>query len=250
MGAQKSGTSSLYAYLTKHPQIQQAAVKEVHFFDGQYGQGIDWYRSFFRRSPLESPHVDAGNVRLITGEATPYYLFHPRVPGRVAKLLPNVKLLAILREPVARAYSHFQMERRRGIEDLSFEDAIEAEPARLVGTEERLLADDGYTSLSHRCFAYLARGVYVDQLLRWRSFFPAEQMLILRAEDLSTVPDLALKKALDFLGLPQCELKLAKPRNVGEYTPMHAKTLERLKEYFEPHNRRLYEMLNVDPLWA
>ncbi|MDP9227177.1 MAG: sulfotransferase domain-containing protein [Actinomycetota bacterium] len=247
VGAQRSGTSSLYAYLTKHPQIRRAAKKEAHFFDVDYGRrSVEWYRSFFPTPHSQSSRPAADSMRLLTGEATPYYLFHPCVPRRVAKLLPRVKLLAILRDPVDRAYSHYQMEVGNDLEHLSFEEAIEAESARLDGEAERLLADDEYWSAAHCHYSYLARGVYADQLLRWRAFFPLEQMLILRAEDLRTGPAATLQKALDFLGVPGCELRLARSRNVREYPPMNSATRERLKEYFEPHNRRLYDLIGSD----
>ncbi len=141
------------------------------------------------------------------------------------------------------------MERRKGLEELSFEEAIDAESGRLDGEAERLLADDDYRSPAYCHRSYLARGIYADQLERWTAFFPLNQILILKAEDLRTATGATLRTTLEFLGVPDCELKLDRVRNAGEYLPMRAATRARLTEYFEPHNRRLYEMLDVKPLW-
>lgn len=144
IGAQKGGTTSLYTYLCQHPRVVGASRIEVHFFDLAYDKGWWWYRSHF---PV---HVFRRGERIVTGEASPYYIFHPLVPERVRKDLPNVKLVAILRNPVDRAYSHYQHVRRNGREPLSFEEAIEREPPRTEGEAEIISSDDEYQSSAHR----------------------------------------------------------------------------------------------------
>ncbi|MFN8451844.1 MAG: sulfotransferase [Anaerolineae bacterium] len=122
IGGQKCGTTSLYAYLLQHPRVV-SLFKEVHFFDNNYYKGRRWYRAQF---PLAgAPSEDA----LITFDASPYYLFHPAAPQRVAALYPDMKLIALLRNPVDRAYSHYSHNRQSTAEKLSFEDAIRAEAA-------------------------------------------------------------------------------------------------------------------------
>jgi hypothetical protein len=138
---------------------------------------------------------------------------------------------------------------RAGKELLSFEDAIEAEPERLRGLEERMLADDNYASPIHRRYSYLARGIYIDQLMRWMGYFPREQMLILKAEDLFTDPSRVVAEALAFLGLPPVQLDLSGQYNVRSYPGLAPATRDRLLEYFEPHNRRLYDFLGRDFGW-
>ena len=96
IGAQKCGTSSMFAYLNQHPQMKLPDVKEIHFFDLNYSNGLDWYTSHF--PPASLSH------RMVTGEASPYYLFHPHVPERVRLHCPDVKLVVMLRNPVDRAY--------------------------------------------------------------------------------------------------------------------------------------------------
>jgi hypothetical protein len=250
IGAQKSGTSSLYAYLRRHPQIRRARQKEVHFFDRQFGrQGIDWYRGFFpaRSSPSESH----GSLPVsITGEATPIYIFHPLVPERVAETIPAVKLIAILRNPVDRAYSHYHHERRAQRESLSFGDALAAEDDRVDGEVAKIMADDTYHATAFRTNSYKARGIYVDQLQRWRVFFPAQQMLVLETGDLKSRYEQTMRQTVEFLGLSPCAVTQRKWHNAHSYPPMDPGIREQLVDYFAPHNERLYEFLGVDYGWS
>ncbi|HXS47682.1 MAG TPA: sulfotransferase domain-containing protein, partial [Solirubrobacterales bacterium] len=166
IGAQKGGTTSLHAYLSEHRRVSPSSTKEVHFFDHAYDRGLGWYRAHFQRSakaPLS-----------LSGEATPYYLFHPLVPARVAETLPESRLIVILRDPVDRAFSHHNHELALGFEDLPFEEAIEREPERLEGEQERILEDPGYRSFAHQHHSYVSRGRYAEQLERWLAHVPPE----------------------------------------------------------------------------
>jgi hypothetical protein len=227
IGAKKCGTSFLYDLMSRHPYVEPAAKKELHYFDTLFKEeGIDWYRRCFPR-----PRWKDGR-RIITGEATPY-LETKRVPERIAKVLPQVRLIALLRDPVQRAYSDYQQVRRKGREPLPFEEAIEAEKRQM-----KLLR------------RYLYRGVYVDHLLRWSRVFAEDQMLVLKSEDFFERTQETLERVLDFLDLPRWEAEAPDKRNKGEYeTQMAPATRQRLEEYFEPHNERLYEHLGVDFEW-
>ena len=249
IGAQKAGTTSLFEYLIRHPGVAAPNKKELHFFDvpDRFRHGAAWYRALF--PSLDPSFAGHSSRRPVTGEASPYYLFHPRVPASVAGLFPQVKLIALLRNPADRAYSQYQMWVRAGKEPLSFDDAIAAEPKRLDGAEVRLLADTDHSDPVHRRHSYLSRGVYVDQLARWTTHFPREQMLILKTEDLFTDTQRIIGQVFDFLGLPPAELDLSERYNVRAYEPLPSATRDRLIEYFEPHNRRLYEFLGRDFEW-
>ena len=150
IGTQKGGTTSLYRYLIDHPNIAPIYIKEPHYFDIHFHKGIGWYRSHFPTAVEKyyARHVEKHD--LITGEASPYYLFHPRAPQRVAKTLPKAKLIILLRNPVDRAYSQYQHQLRQpGVEPLSFEEAIAYEEKRLAGEEEKILRDEKYDSFNH-----------------------------------------------------------------------------------------------------
>lgn len=251
IGGKKCGTSSLYNYLVEHPNVAAAFRKEVHFFDNRAGRdGTLRYRAYFPTSVYKRHVKRNRGLDLLTGEATPYYLFYPLAPARVRKTVPNVKLIALLRNPVDRAYSHYHHEVRNGTETLSFEEAIEREAERLSGEWERI--DHGaYDSLSHRRYSYLSRGIYVDQLRNWRACFPEEQLLILRSEDLFADTSGILERAAGFLGLPAMEREDRRRVNKGAYTEtMDEGTRGYLVDYFRPHNEHLYEYLGRDFGWA
>lgn len=247
IGAQKGGTTFLHRLLMQHPEVKPAFAKEVHYFDFNFDKGERWYRSHF---PLEVP---SKSRKQITGEATPYYLFHPYAARRTASLLPRVKLIVLLRNPVDRAYSHYQHQvaraRKEGQETLAFEDAIEAEEERLRGETNKMLQHERYSSPRHRHYSYLARGVYVDQLLMWSRFFDKDQMLVLKSEDLFSNPEHSLKATLGFLGQLHWMPEIYPPTYKLDYVDMDPATRRRLQDYFEPHNQRLYKFLETGFGW-
>jgi hypothetical protein len=235
-GAAKAGTTSLWAYLKEHPQVDAPITKEIAYFDVNFHRGIDWYRMHY---PLA-----ATREGVQTGEATPYYLYHPHAPRRIAQVTPRAKIVMLLRNPVDRAFSHYQLKVKRRQEPLTFEQAIEAEPQRLAGQVNQLLRDDRYYSQAHDRYSYLDRGHYAEQIERWQSFFPAEQILILDAADLFKRTAETYDQVLDFLGLPRWRPPVFGNRYPGEYQEkMSAATRLRLVEYFAPHNERLYQLL-------
>jgi hypothetical protein len=242
IGTAKGGTHTLYDLLTRHPHVERAISKEVRYFSKHFDRGTEWYRSQF-----PPPRWGDGR-RSITGEATPRYLFDPLVPQRMAEVVPQARLIALLRNPVDRAYSHYQHRVRDTRETRTFEEAIETErewtPGEEDGTHEP--RDGG----SRPPFEYLKRGVYVDQLLHWSKFFSREQMLVLKSEDFFEREVDTLKLVLDFLGLPDWEPQATEIRNKGHYEQeMNSATRRWLEDYFRPHNQRLYEYLGVDFGW-
>src|SRR5262249_53440192 len=131
---------------------------------------------------------------------SPSYLFHPLAPDRVAQLLPDARLIALLRNPVDRAFSHYQHEVAFGREELSFEDAIARESERMEGELERMLADPAYFSYAWWNYAYLARCRYAEQLERWLAAFPREQLLVLLTDELADDTAGTYRRVLGFLG--------------------------------------------------
>jgi Sulfotransferase domain len=254
IGAQKGGTTSLYRYLVDHPAIAPIYIKEPHYFDIHYNKGLGWYRSHFPTS-LEKFYVEhAHKIDFITGEASPYYMVHPLAPARVAKLLSNVKLILVLRNPVDRAYSQYQHQLRQpGVEPLSFEEAIDREEERLAGEQKKLTENPDYVSFNHRHYSYLTRGRYVDYIPAWMKLFPKEQFLVLKSEDLYRDPSAILKETFAFLNVPNMAIKEQKEEytqfNKASYTKLDPATRQRLVEYFKSYNARLYEFLGRDFGW-
>jgi Sulfotransferase domain len=250
IGAQRAGTTSLYRYLVAHPAVASAMPsKGVHYFDTHFDESLAWYRGHFPTILAARYTRVRRGVDLITGEASPYYLFHPRVPERVADALPNVKLIVLLRDPIERAYSHYANEVARGYEELSFEQALDREARRLKGESEKLETDPGYHSLAHQHHSYLARGLYLEQIERWRSFFPRDQLQILSAERLFADPSAVLAEVHDFLGVERRPLAAYEEHNARRREPMRRVTREWLEEFFAEPNRRLFDYLGADFGW-
>lgn len=239
LGAAKAGTTSLHHYLCEHPRVRPPTIKEIHYFDHAHRRGWGWYLAHF-------PPNDPGAV---TGEATPYYLFHPSVPRRVAEDLPDVRLIALLRNPVDRAISHHNHELADAYEDLPLDEAVDREEERLRGEEDRIVADPTYRSFSHQHHSYLARGRYAEQLERWFEHFDRDRLLVLSAEDLFKEPKGCLEEAQRFLGLEPVLPGDLSPRNNRIYSPPETALRKRLQTYFEPHNHRLYRLLGRDFGW-
>jgi hypothetical protein len=240
IGAMKSGTSSLHYYLTQHPQVIAPLRKEVHYFDLNFGRGESWYRANFGREGQAGVNIDS----------SPYYLFHPLVPQRAHALVPDAKLVVLLRDPVRRAYSHYWHQRNKGRESLSFEDAIAAEPDRIDRAHELLASGEIERSDAHQYFSYLARGRYAEQFERWLQFYPREQLLVLRFEDLARAPLPLTNEALAHVGLSPLGDARLEPRNTLKYPPINPATAERLREYFAPHDAALAKLLGRSMQWS
>jgi len=233
IGVQRGGTTSLYRYLSGHPQVGSSWRKEVHYFDRYYEKGRAWYLAHFPKR---------GRFPVV-GEASPFYLFDPRVPERIANTLTEPpRFIAMLRNPVDRAYSMYQMKLRRGVEELPFEQAIDRE-------EERLAESNDPVSIPWRHYSYLRRGHYAEQLERWFERFPRDRFLVIRSEDFYDRPEEHLHAAQEFIGVERHSPEEMKTHNLSEYSEMDAATRERLEAYFTPHNRRLYRLLGRDMGW-
>jgi hypothetical protein len=248
IGAQKAGTTALFLYLSGHPSVRPPIEKEIGYFSTLYGNGLSWYRAHFPLRP-RTWFDQARGIPFATGEATPYYLFHPRTPRRVAACLPDAKLIVLLRNPVDRAYSHHQHRLRLGIEHLPFEEALAAEEGRIAGERERMLRDDGYESRAFNEFSYKARGRYAEQLAEWLKHFRREQLLVLVSERLFDDPERHFARVLEFLELPQWRPDNFRPWNEGYYEPMEPLVRRSLVDYFRPHNERLRDEFGVETDW-
>jgi Sulfotransferase domain len=248
LGAQKAGTTALYAYLREHPALTGPAWKEVSFFDRQFWRGEAWYRGNFPNKVYLRAIRSRAGVDPIVGEASPSYVFHPLAPERAAELVPDARLIVLVRNPVDRALSHYHHEVALGREPLPFEQALDDEETRMAGELERM-RDPRYFSHAWWNFTYQARGRYAEQLERWLELFPHEQLLVIPSEDLLQRSRETYAHVLDFLGAPPHELA-AYPRIFErEYPPMDPATRDRLRDHFAEPNRRLYELLGRDLGW-
>jgi hypothetical protein len=247
IGTQRGGTSSLFRYLSGHPQIVRSLRKETEYFSGRYGEGIDWYRAHFpRRSELAGR-----NGSRKTFEATPDYMLDPRAAGRAAQLVKEAKIVALLRNPAERAYSHYRHMVRLGFENLEFEAALDAEKPRCEDDWARLAVDDLYRPTSILRFSYAERGHYADQLARWIDRFGEDRVHVVISEKFFADTPRVFGEILEFLELDQW-----RPDSMPNYSyvpevsqQIDAPVAERLAEHFRPHNDRLRALLGSDPEW-
>jgi hypothetical protein len=250
IGAQKAGTTSLHRYLAEHPAVLPAAVKEVRYFNRFYERGEAWYLAHF---PLAA-HAAAVKRRIGTapavGEASAVYLFDPRVPERVHAFDPQIRLIAVLRDPVERAYSHYQMEVRWGRETLPLEAALEREEAELPGLLEHAVRNPLDTSDGGFPRSYLGRSRYAEQLERWLRFFSREQLLVLTSDELLAHPAMVMGRIAVFLGIPDHRAESYPLQGVREYASLPDDARDRLAHLFEPENRKLEDLLGRELPWG
>ena len=248
VGTKRGGTTTLFRALQSHPGVaplfpSRQHTKSPHYFDLHYDRGESWYRSFF-------PTTRALGQDRLTGEASPYYMFHPLAPGRIATDLPSVRLLVLLRDPVERAASHHWDRVQHGVELLPLELAVAMEPERLAGERERMEADPGYQSHAYEHFSYLARGRYAEQVEQLIGLFGRDRLLVARSEDLYADPQRTYDDVLEFLGLPPHRPSTFGRHHAHEGRPAVPDALRAdLQTYFAPHNQRLAELLGTGLWW-
>lgn len=234
VGAQKAGTTSLYNCLKQHPQVSAAHKKEIHYFSQYYDKGFDWYLDHFPERP----------PGILSGEASPFYLFHPHSANRIASQLPSVKIIIILRNPVERAISHYHQQARRHHEKLSMIDAFKAEAARIQKPWQRLLEGKQQSGVKIQQCSYLKRGEYLEQLQRYEQHFPASQILLLESEAFFDNPAPVLKKLFAFLGIDTSFMPADLwPRKPGNYEHTDPAVIDYLRQHFAPHNEALFRHL-------
>ncbi len=205
IGAKRAGSTTLFRGLVDGGGVApmfpaRENRKGVYYFDVHHHRGARWYRGHMPRTACLDGQV--------VGEASPYYLSHPHAADRAAALVPSARIVAVLRDPVARAHSHYNERCRQGVEYLpTFETAIDAEEQRLDGETDRMLADPSYVSWEHLNFGYLDQSRYAANLARWYAAFPAEQILVVQAESLYADPSAVLAEVRHFIGLEPVDLQ-------------------------------------------
>jgi hypothetical protein len=244
VGAQRSGTTSLFHYISQHPDIIPSLTKEIHFFDMYYKRGLLWYRMHF-------PPAHDMPQSSITGESTPYYLFHPQVPHRMRKHLPNVKIIMILRNPTERAISHYFHEVQRGCESLPLMEALYSEESRLEVPLKKMHTKKNLNSRDHQTYSYKSRGRYIEQIQRFDRLFGKRQRLIICSERLSEEPLLIMQRVFEFLEVDKNSGGPDQQRwNVRAHNQRVAPEVYTfLDEYFAPYNKKLFDYIGQDFGW-
>ncbi len=248
VGAQRCGTTSMFKTLVQHPDVVRPFLRKgIHYFDLSYDRGERWYRGHF---PLAmTQRVRGGSRRALTGESSPYYMFHPLARQRIAGDLPGVKLIVLLRDPVVRAYSAHSHERARGFEDLEFEAALAAEPERLAGERERLMAEPGYDSLHWQHHAYVTRGQYIEQVKALEALVGRDRLCVVDSGDFFVDPEPVFDQVREFLGLAPCSDIAFEQHNARSRSPLEPALRARLEAHYAPYDEELAAWWGHTPSW-
>jgi hypothetical protein len=231
LGTQRGGTTSLFDWLAMHRSVAASSTKEVHYFDRFYANGERWYRAHF---PLK------GGSRL-SMEATPYLLFYPPAPQRVAADLPaSTRFIVLLRDPVQRAISQYWHSCRLKAEDQPLAAALALEDERLAGQDEIVSA--GGESFAHRNFSYKARGHYAEQLRRWFAVIERDRILVMESEELWSGPS-GPARILRWLGLAELDVAFPSTNDAPRARPEEQAVVDDLRRHFAPYNEDLFDLL-------
>lgn len=200
-GAQKSGTTALHYFLSRHPRVTMGDQQEIHFFDNDalFVSEVDYEQLHKHYPPLA--------LSTIAGDCTPSYIYYKPAAERIWKYNSKIKLLILLRNPVDRAFAHWNMQRFRGREPLKFLDAVREEKTRITGAPPA----------EARRFAYLDRGLYGQQLERLFQFFPRDQVKAVKFEAFKEKQRETLTSVFSFLGLAPPRSIRSKDRNIVPY---------------------------------
>lgn len=232
IGAGKAGTTSLYKYLGNHPQILLPNKKELRFFDRNFNYGQEWYLAQF--PPL------CDRPEFLTGEASPSYFFSPHVAQRIKNFAPKIKLIVMLRNPVARTISDYYQNRKTGSQNQTLSASIQQQIKLLKQKNERQLAYGG---------GAISQSLYYYKLKRWLGIFAKNQFLILKSEDFFVNPTISMERVYQFLDLPNVKNDYYPKYNTGDYPEVEALIEEQLKDFFLIHNQRLEDLLQTSLYW-
>ena len=245
IGTVRSGTTSLYYNICHHTCILPAAYDELGFFDSNFHLGLNWYRSLFPTNLLKW-YIRISQNHALTGEDTPFYIWNPLVAKRILKILPNIKLIVLFRNPIDRAYSNYHLGVRVGSENLSFEDAIQIELDNL--NNEKITDEDNIKKFTIPR-SYIAKGFYADQLKIWQKLFKPEQLFIISTEDFESNSQETLNKIFNFLDVPKQTILNPEKHKVATYPKMKSETRKFLVDFYKKHNAKLFNMIEQEFDW-
>jgi hypothetical protein len=260
IGTKRGGTTSAFRLLEDHPGFAPLVpsarrlplrenMKGVHYFDSHSHRSAAWYRSHFASRPARAVRARRAGAA-VTGESSPYYLFHPQAPARASALVPDVRLVVLLRDPVERTISHWAEQTRNGVETLPLVDALDAETERVGDDHQRLARGEIATSWAHENQTYASQSEYTASLRRWLENYPAERLLVLYSEDLYRDPHGLLDRIHSFVGLPPHALSDVRVRNAAPRDDVDPQIGRRLVDRFAPDVEALTALLGERPPWA
>lgn len=230
IGENKCGTTSLYHYLCSHPHVLPSLgngenydgeyrYKEIRFFDAFFYKGIEWYKQCFPEAKGK-----------ISGEASPTYFSKSLCAERIHRMVPQAKLMVILRNPVDRTFSNY-------LHNMQWVPGFAARYSSFENFLDSMASADAYV---------LERSLYMKSWAAWEPFYKPEDVLFLTSENLNENPSAAMRQVFRFLGLDDFEINEAQTLRKSRYTEtLKPETRASLQSFFEPFNRVFFEMTGV-----
>lgn len=218
----------MFEFLVNHPAVAKPSRKEMHFFDLNFHRGEHWYRAFF---PVR------GSARTV--DASPSYLVHPSAANRAHQTVPDAKVIALLRDPVARAWSHFRFRNAKGTEKRTFHDVVAQEAN---GETNALCAFQHVRDIS-----IVGAGLYAAQLRPWFEEFGPERVMVVKSEELFSAGS-TLLQVQEFAGLTPNGARLHRSNFAPEETAKDYASA-RLREFYRPANDELFSLIGRDFGW-
>jgi hypothetical protein len=247
VGGVRCGTTSLYHYLGQHHCIKPAAYDELGYFDDNFHLGLNWYRSLFPTKFMQK-NIESEYKKFLTYDVTPFYIYNPLVVDRIFKFSPNAKIIAVLRNPIDRAYSNYNQKMQdEGDTKTTFEEIVYSEIEKIENDENdeehhAFLVDEFYELL-------LARGFYAKQLEFWFKKFPRKNVLLISSEELATNTDNTVSEIFEFLEVPNQKISDLTKQNERKYPRMKDSTRNTLINFYKPYNEKLFGMLDSKFDW-
>jgi len=249
IGAQKSGTSSIFSYLKQHPQVIRPIFKEPYFFDRHYDRGLKWYGCNFPSCGTVDRLNNRHGRKHLTFEATATYIFDTDVPSRISRDIATRKFVLLLRNPVERAISAYRHAKRLGRETRSLAQALD-EDLRYFGVEHKWEKGIGPRPAGEPPRpTYVRRGIYHEAVSRWQSVFSPQDILVIQSETMFADPQATMKRVFGFLELPQSDQIDFQPQNVGGYGNSDAEARATLQDFYRPHNAELSRIIGAKMDW-
>ena len=247
IGAMKSGTTSLSYNISEHPCVTPPKLDEIVFFDVNFDLGFNWYRSFFTSKYHKNKIISNYGV-FSTGDDTPFYFWREDAAERIKKYLPKTKFIVLLRNPIDRAYSNYMDEVIRNEHSNNFEKDIDLEIKLILKEKDYNLSKNNFERYS-RNPSHIAKGFYAEQLSMWFRHFEKDNFLIISSEKLITNPKLTMSKVYNFLELPSYTIQFPQIKKQKNYPLMNSDTSEFLKNFYQPYNEKLFDLINTRFDW-
>ena len=242
IGSQKAATTTLHSYLSKNKNIHSSKIKEIQFFNMNYDRSIKYYKSCF---PIK-------NKNKLTFEATPDYIDHPLAPKLCYEMFPNIKLIVTLREPVERAFSHFNFVQGYSADErnISFEEGLNLESDRMDMAFEHIFTDRYNSARMFSNYGYLRKGEYVTHLNNWLEYYPIERFHFVDFKDIKSDIHIVIRKICNFLEVPFQKIPQPKHLNKTAYNEkINKETYYNLRNHYRDYNDRLFKLISKDLNW-